>query len=43
MYLNKMQPLDPPVHYGITDRDFLDVHDVQMDLLTGKSHEYDGS
>ena len=30
-----MQPLDPQVHYGITDRDFLDVHDVQMDLLPG--------
>ena len=34
-----MQPLDPQVHYGITDRDFLDVHDVQMDLLPGKLHE----
>jgi hypothetical protein len=34
-----MPPLDPQVHYGITDRDFLDVHDVQMDLLPGKLHE----
>jgi RNA-directed DNA polymerase len=34
-----MQPLDPQVHYGITDRDFLDVHDVQMDLLPRKLHE----
>lgn len=34
-----MQPLDPQVHYGITDRDFLDVHDVQMDLLPGKLHQ----
>jgi RNA-directed DNA polymerase len=34
-----MQPLDPQVHYGITDRDFLDVHDVQMDLLPDKLHQ----
>ena len=34
-----MQPLDPQVHYGITDRDFLDVQDVQMDLLPVKLHE----
>ena len=34
-----MQPLDPQVHYGITDRDYLDVHDVQMDLLPVKLHE----
>jgi hypothetical protein len=34
-----MQPLDPQVHYGITDRNFLDVHDVQMDLLPRKLHE----
>jgi RNA-directed DNA polymerase len=34
-----MQPLDPQVHYGITDRDFLDVHDVQMDLLPDKQHQ----
>ena len=34
-----MQPLDPQGHYGITDRDFLDVHDVHLDLLPGKSHE----
>lgn len=31
-----MQPLDPQVHYGITDRSFLDVHDAQMDLLPDK-------
>ncbi len=34
-----MQPLDQQVHYGITDRDFLDVQDVQMDLLPGKLHQ----
>lgn len=34
-----MQPLDPQVHYGITDRSFLDVHDVQMDLLPDKLHQ----
>ena len=36
---NKMQPLDPQVHYGITDRNYLDVHDVQMDLLPDKLHQ----
>ena len=34
-----MQPLDPQVHYGISDRSFLDVHDVQMDLLPDKLHQ----
>jgi len=34
-----MQPLDPQVHHGITDRNFLDVHDVQMDLVPGKLHQ----
>ena len=34
-----MQPLDPQVHHGITDREFLDVHDVQMDLLPDKLHQ----
>jgi RNA-directed DNA polymerase len=34
-----MQPLDPQVHYGISDRNFLDVQDVQMDLLPRKLHE----
>jgi RNA-directed DNA polymerase len=34
-----MQPLDPQVHYGITGRNFLDVHDVQMDLLPDKLHQ----
>lgn len=31
-----MQPLDPQVHYGITDRSFLDLEKVQMDLLPDK-------
>jgi len=34
-----MQPLDPQVYYGIADRSFLDVHDVQMDLLPDKLHQ----
>lgn len=34
-----MQPLDPQVYYGITDRSFLDVHDVEMELLRTKLHE----
>jgi RNA-directed DNA polymerase len=34
-----MQPLDPQVQYGISDRDFLDVHDVQLDLLPDKLHQ----
>jgi len=34
-----MQPLDPQVHYGITDRGFLDVHDTRMDLLPDKLHQ----
>jgi len=33
-----MQPLDPEVHYGITDRAYLDLHEVQMDLLPDKLH-----
>jgi hypothetical protein len=33
-----MQPLDPEVHYGITDRAYLDRHEVQMDLLPDKLH-----
>lgn len=33
-----MQPLDPQVHYGISDRSFLDRHPVQMDLLPDKLH-----
>lgn len=33
---SRMQPLDPQVHYGITDRSFLDVHDAQMELLPDK-------
>jgi RNA-directed DNA polymerase len=34
-----MQPLDPQVHYGITDRNYLDVPDAQMELLPRKLHE----
>jgi RNA-directed DNA polymerase len=34
-----MQPLDPEVHYGITDRDYLDRNTVQMDLLPDKLRE----
>ena len=34
-----MQPLDPQVYYGISDRAFLDVDDVQMDLLPDKLHQ----
>jgi RNA-directed DNA polymerase len=33
-----MQPLDPLVHYGITDRSYLDRHEAQMDLLPDKLH-----
>jgi RNA-directed DNA polymerase len=36
---DEMQPLDPQVHYGISDRNFLDVNDVQMDLLPDKLHQ----
>jgi RNA-directed DNA polymerase len=34
-----MQPLDPQVHYGITDRNFLDAKSVQLDLLPRKLNE----
>lgn len=34
-----MQPLDPQVYYGISDRRYLDVEDVQMELLPKKLHE----
>ena len=35
-----MQPLDPQVHYGLTDRSFLDADDgLQMDLLPEKLHQ----
>ena len=34
-----MQPLDPEVHYGITDRSFLDRNEVQMELLPDKLRE----
>ena len=36
---NNLQPLDPEIHYGITDRDFMDVHAVQLDILAGKLHQ----
>jgi RNA-directed DNA polymerase len=34
-----MQPLDPEVHYGISDRSYLDRQTVQMDLLPDKLHQ----
>ena len=34
-----MHPLDPQVHYGISDRNYLDIHDVQMELLPDKLHQ----
>ena len=34
-----MQPLDPEVHYGIADRDYLDLQKMQMELLPDKLHE----
>ncbi len=34
-----MHPLDREVYYGISDRDYLDVHDTQMDLLPDKLHQ----
>ena len=34
-----MQPLDPEVHYGVSDRSYLDRHKVQMDLLPDKLHQ----
>jgi len=34
-----MQPLDPEVHYGITDRAYLDRNPVQMELLPEKLRE----
>ncbi len=33
-----MEPLDREVHYGIKDRSYLDLHEVQMDLLPDKLH-----
>lgn len=36
--LKDMLPLDHQIHYGMEDRDFLDVHDVQMDLIPSKLH-----
>jgi RNA-directed DNA polymerase len=34
-----MHPLDREVHYGITDRSYLDRHEAQMDLLPDKLHQ----
>lgn len=34
-----MQPLDPEVHCGITDRTYLDRNPVQMELLPEKLRE----
>jgi len=34
-----MQPLDREVHYGISDRSYLDRNEVQMDLLPDKLHQ----
>ena len=34
-----MQPLDPEVHYGIADRNYLDLQKTQMELLPDKLHE----
>jgi hypothetical protein len=34
-----MQPLDPEVHYGITDRAYLNRNPVQMELLPEKLRE----
>jgi len=34
-----MQPLDPLVDYGMTERGWLDIDDVQLELLPDKVHE----
>ena len=34
-----MQPLDSTVHYGETDRSFLEVTATQMELLPDKLHQ----
>lgn len=34
-----MHPLDPLVDYGITERDWLDMENVQLELLPDKVHE----
>jgi hypothetical protein len=34
-----MQPLDPLVDYGIPERGYLDIGDVQRELLPDKMHE----
>jgi len=34
-----MHPLDPLVDYGITERSYLDIGDVQLELLPDKVRE----
>ena len=34
-----MQPLDLEVHYGISDRSYLDRHEAQLELLPDKLHQ----
>jgi len=34
-----MQPLDPQVYYGTSDRSYLERHEVQMELLPDKLHQ----
>jgi RNA-directed DNA polymerase len=34
-----MQPLDLAVHYGISDRSYLDRHEAQLELLPDKLHQ----
>lgn len=34
-----MQPLDLEVHYGLSDRSYLDRHEVQLELLPDKLHQ----
>ena len=34
-----MQPLDLEVHYGLSDRSYLDRHEAQLELLPDKLHQ----
>jgi len=34
-----MEPIDPQVYYGISDRSYLDIYDVQLELLPDKLHQ----
>ena len=36
---NAMQPLDLEVHYGLSDRSYLDRHEAQLELLPDKLHQ----